>query len=1168
MYNDGRNKVIIEKKKNIFSKIFSSNKKKLNKKDNSGIQYIVPYTGTPYVVSSKQVSQTSVNINDFCNTSKLEHSDIIASPSVTNITCSANADLSPYASTDTITERKNSNDIYQKGTIPNNKQDSNNTYYLNSVVVYNTNKSRSNSDNFKRYLKSLAHSRKTQKSFISVTSTATTTNNDTTTTTSTTTTTFNPSLRDINTLPNISNISNVSSTFSITTPNQLSQPQLSQTTIVKDNRDDISLPKCHSDRKLALDKIITKLRKVQHQQQSEIENEDKNKKSQDKDQVKGGSGNTVENKNVNKYLSNNNELNKYYQNKNVPNDRNSLPSSSSYLYSPPSSSVHDMLSRHRNYNKIASIDYSNNNLNNNYHSTNNDDNTTLKPSQNGSVKPSLANGASGIEVSFNSDDTLMGSQCNSQTLYNHANVGSTVNDSNATIQDNNDANDELDELQKTLNKISIQSPSNSNSALQKKSSSHSNYLSPSYNNSSSVSPVGSIEIRRSKTVSSSGIAIARHNTINQSFDNHEYSCSCSPPVLSFKATPSHSLTKKYTTSPKNLSTDISIDTVKNSSTPKNHYKDIPEEVIEEQKDEEEEEEDEEEDEYDDIDWEKKYNDRTSYIVPRKPKSLFNESVYSYSSSINQFRFDLKMDQNYNHGKKKVFSNLLNKDHDFYLREKMKKKFEELSNPKSKSRNSSFSNASITSSSHCPSSRRVSVSAGYGTYSIKETDSIYLKSDEHNSVSLPSFKCMTEGKVNQYYFIKELNSGAFGRVYLVYDEIINQYFACKVISKSRLRRNFRLANMARRRHTYAGTTSTSSTGFDAYPSFDDDPLGQIKKEVAILKNLTKHPNIVLLVEVLNDAREDNIYMVFELCEKGPIMDIKVNKRIEPYTEEKARKYFRDIVLGLEYCHFKKIIHRDIKPDNLLLTANDSVKISDFGISYMFHESQDDATISNKNASPMFSPPEACSPDTPYIKGKAVDIWSLGITLYSLVHGYCPFEDANIISLCKKIEEDPVVYSPNISDDLRDLLSKMLQKDPEKRITIPDIKNHPWVTENDTNPMMSTEENCIYEDITDEQIENAVQPAFMFVSKLLHKIKRGLSKNDNNKKNSIPKGLTNNGTSLNFEARRVSSKMKRMTRPRHFSLKSSNSQMESYFSRYRNFYDVDNIISEGKEKVFYN
>jgi len=422
-------------------------------------------------------------------------------------------------------------------------------------------------------------------------------------------------------------------------------------------------------------------------------------------------------------------------------------------------------------------------------------------------------------------------------------------------------------------------------------------------------------------------------------------------------------------------------------------------------------------------------------------------------------------------KKKYFTNLLSKDRDIFLREKLRKKIEELNSDGNKL-NKRNNTSRKTSSSY--------------THSIKETDSIYLKSEEPNNVSLPSLHCITEGKVNQYHFIKEIDSGAYGHVYMVYDENINKYFACKVISKSRLKRNFRFTQLAGRR---SGNAS------------ENDPLDQIKREVAIFKKMTKHPNIASLVEVLDDAKEDNIYMVFELCEKGKIMDIKVNERVEPFTEEKARKYFRDIVLGLEYCHYKKIIHRDIKPENLLLTANDKVKISDFGISYMFNENQDDANIFDKNASPLFCPPEACSSERKCMKGKAVDIWALGVTLYSFVHGFCPFEDTNIINLCKKIEEDEVEYSSTISEELKDLLSKMLQKDPEKRITLPDIKEHCWVTENNTNPMMSTEENCIYEEINDEEIENAIQPAFMFVSKLLNKIKKGIAQK-NEKRKSYP------------------------------------------------------------------
>jgi len=462
----------------------------------------------------------------------------------------------------------------------------------------------------------------------------------------------------------------------------------------------------------------------------------------------------------------------------------------------------------------------------------------MKPSQNGPLKPTLATGRSGIEVSFNSDDTLMGSQCNSQSLFSPPNLNSNVVDSNATIQESADNTDEMDDLQNTLNKISIKNRTNSNLALQKKSSSHSNYLSPCYLNSSSASPVGSIEIRRSKTVSSSGIFIARNNTANPSTDNHEYSysCSCSPPALPVYrpvGAKSPHLHKSHIN--------------KNNS--------IPEGVAVDHKNEEDVKKEEEElkgKEDEDIDWEEKYNkDKSSIIIPRKPKSLFNESVYSCSSSINQLRLDLKMD--HNKGKRKVFSNMLNKDHDAYIRERLKRKAEDLSSSKYKS--GSSSNASINSYNYATNNRRISISAGHVPFSIKETDSI-VKSDERNNLSLSSLNCITEGKVNQYYFIKELNSGSYGRVYLVYDDIVNKYFACKVVSKSRLRRNFRFAHMARRRHTFSGATSSLS---EEIPSYDDDPLGQIKKEVAILKSLTKHPNIVLLVEVLNDAREDNIYL---------------------------------------------------------------------------------------------------------------------------------------------------------------------------------------------------------------------------------------------------------------------------------------------------------------------
>jgi len=111
-------------------------------------------------------------------------------------------------------------------------------------------------------------------------------------------------------------------------------------------------------------------------------------------------------------------------------------------------------------------------------------------------------------------------------------------------------------------------------------------------------------------------------------------------------------------------------------------------------------------------------------------------------------------------------------------------------------------------------------------------------------------------------------------------------------------------------------------------------------------------------------------VFELCEYGQVMKVSACDVVRPFTEKLARRYFRDILLGLEYrkfvskvtnpsVHYKKIIHRDIKPENLLLAMDGTVQLADFGISQIFFDDQEDAELLDKNASPAFSPPEAFS-----------------------------------------------------------------------------------------------------------------------------------------------------------------------------------------------------------------
>ncbi|KAK6092858.1 hypothetical protein MT418_006853 [Batrachochytrium dendrobatidis] len=371
------------------------------------------------------------------------------------------------------------------------------------------------------------------------------------------------------------------------------------------------------------------------------------------------------------------------------------------------------------------------------------------------------------------------------------------------------------------------------------------------------------------------------------------------------------------------------------------------------------------------------------------------------------------------------------------------------------------------------------SSSYSTNQrIVETSVIYSKDESQDTVLSPTGEPeYAQGRVNQYHILKDIGTGAFGRVVLVRSEETKMYYACKVISKSRLRKKFRWV--------YDGKPSPQS--LSSKKNEDNEVMASIKREVAVLKKLSEHPNIVNLVEVLDDEKEDNLYIIFDLCEYGPVMEINIGEPTRPLSEELARKYFRDVVLGIEYLHYKRIIHKDIKPENLLRTAGNIVQIGDFGISHMFDEGDDEGLLITKNGSPLYSAPEACTAETKILNGKSLDIWSLGVTLYCFVHGCCPWEDTNIVELYRKITQDNYVVFDTLSDELRDLLSKMMDKNPNTRIQLSQIKVHPWVTENGRNPMLSTESNCVYVDVTEEEVAHAFSPAMMFVNKIMKKFK---------------------------------------------------------------------------------
>ncbi|KAI8518789.1 Calcium calmodulin-dependent protein kinase kinase 2 [Branchiostoma belcheri] len=328
--------------------------------------------------------------------------------------------------------------------------------------------------------------------------------------------------------------------------------------------------------------------------------------------------------------------------------------------------------------------------------------------------------------------------------------------------------------------------------------------------------------------------------------------------------------------------------------------------------------------------------------------------------------------------------------------------------------------------------------------------------ESHRVSIMDKEDFTQ--LNQYRLKEEIGKGAYGVVKLAYDEKDDTNYAMKIISKKKLIKRDFFRRPPTRGVGRRGGAAPASRG-----------LQQIYKEIAILKKL-HHPNIVHLKEVLDDPQDDYLYLVFELVEKGPVLEVPTNN---PLSEDQARQYFRDVLLGLEYLQYQKIIHGDIKPSNLLLGDDGHVKIADFGVSNEYDGV--DALMSSSVGTPAFMAPETLSESTDKYSGKGLDVWALGITLYCFVYGHCPFEDSSILALHTKIRTQDLTF-PNrydVSLPLKELLKKMLDKDPISRVTIPDIKVNEWVTEKGSVPLPTEADNCTLVEVTDDEVTNCVK-----------------------------------------------------------------------------------------------
>lgn len=215
--------------------------------------------------------------------------------------------------------------------------------------------------------------------------------------------------------------------------------------------------------------------------------------------------------------------------------------------------------------------------------------------------------------------------------------------------------------------------------------------------------------------------------------------------------------------------------------------------------------------------------------------------------------------------------------------------------------------------------------------------------------------------------------------------------------------------------------------------------RVDREIKILRQLY-HKNVIQLYEVRNFLikiiqTKTSLYLIMEYVNGGELYEyINAKKRL---GEKETLKFFHQIVSGLEYIHQLNISHRDLKPENLLIDSKRNLKIVDFGLSNIY---KDYELLKTPCGSPCYAPPEMIAGKI--YSGRISDIWSIGIILFVMICGYLPFDEENNYVLYKRILEGKYEFPDCISESAKDLISKILNVDPNQRFSLDQIKQHSW------------------------------------------------------------------------------------------------------------------------------
>ncbi|KAL7184983.1 hypothetical protein ACSBR2_027011 [Camellia fascicularis] len=293
----------------------------------------------------------------------------------------------------------------------------------------------------------------------------------------------------------------------------------------------------------------------------------------------------------------------------------------------------------------------------------------------------------------------------------------------------------------------------------------------------------------------------------------------------------------------------------------------------------------------------------------------------------------------------------------------------------------------------PHMRRVS-SAGLRTESVLQTNT---------------------GNLKEFYSLgKKLGQGQFGMTFLCVEKATRKAYACKSIAKRKL--------------------------------LTEDDVEDVRREVQIMHHLAGHPNVISIKGAYEDAVA--VHVVMELCVGGELFD-RITQRGH-YTERKAAELTRTIVGVVEACHSLGVMHRDLKPENFLFVdqKEDSIlKTIDFGLSVFFKPAEQ---FNDLVGSPYYVAPEVLRKHY----GPEADVWSAGVIVYILLSGVPPFWAETEKGIFEEVLHGELDFSldpwPNISESAKDLVKRMLVRDPRRRLTAHEVLCHPWVQVNGVAP----------------------------------------------------------------------------------------------------------------------